>query len=428
MTLKNKKIKVETTKKILTSYAGLIGFFNAIWNSYFMMKLDRTFEYLKERNRGYSAAEKVNALITLIISGGEHISDIRQLNHDQGFKKIFGITHFPVQSVISDFLNKMDSMAVKKYYSFNIKEAVTYYKKNKTADIILDIDSVLSENKKKISKYSYKKFKAFNPIFVLDEKNKIILAGIFRNGNASPQVDILKIFKDVFKEIKKMKIDINISVRIDSAGYQVEIVDYFQKNGIQYSITGDSSPTKTDLFKNIAEKDWIKYDNIYDITSTYTFIESKGKKFYLKTIVKRRELKEPTLFDKYDYYYIITNIKNMEQQEIISQHAHRANAENMFKELKGCFWLDNFPCNTYNGNAFFMQIMISSYNIFQRVKETILPPSWIKHTLKTIQYRLIHLAGYIVKHSGQLILKINEKYIYYQELIQGLDTSQYIFI
>lgn len=68
--------------------------------------------------------QKISALITLILSGGENISDIRQLENDQGFKAIMDLEHFPVKSVISDMLNRMNYADTRKYYFINIKAAV----------------------------------------------------------------------------------------------------------------------------------------------------------------------------------------------------------------------------------------------------------------------------------------------------------------
>ena len=424
----NQKINIETTNKILTSYAGMVPFANAIRNSNFIEKIQRLYFSKKVRQKGYSVGEKISSLLTLILSGGEHLSDIQQLEHDEGFKTIMAIERFPVKSVLSNFLNSMRPVDTQNYYFLNIEEAINYYKRNQITQITLDIDSVLSENNKKVSNWSYKKFKAFNPMFIVDEKNKIMIAGIFRNGNASPQTNILEIFKDAYQYLKELDFIEKTTVRIDSAGYQKDIIDYFNTINIQYTITGDSSAGKIALFKAIPDEEWEKYDDIYDIAKTNDFISSDGKETPIKVIVKRRIKKEPDLFGIYEYYYIVHNLYGEKINTVVKFHAHRANAENMFKELKADFWLDNFPCNTLEGNAFFMQIMISAYNLFQMLKERLFENSWLQFTLRTVQYKMIHLAGLIVRGGRKVTLKVNSNYIYLKEFIAAVDTSQYTLL
>jgi hypothetical protein len=391
-----------------------------------MSRLHELFHWYKKRNSGYSAIEKIQALMTLIISGGEHIADIEQLRNDPGLKKICGISGFPAQSVLSDFLNSMKKSCTRAYYSYNIKEAVGYYKKNRIQNIVLDIDSVLCENNKKISSYSYKKYKAFNPLFITDEEHSLFLAGIFRNGNASPQADILTIFKNVYRAIKKLNYDIGITVRMDSAGYQKEIIDYFTAQGIEYTITGDNFSSKLEQCQAIPEKQWEKYDDMYEIAKEYSLIESKGKQTNIIMIIKRKEKKEPDLFGKYTYTYFISNKTLMTNKELTAFHAHRGNAENKFKELKADYWLNNFPCHTIAGNEFFMQIMIHVYNMLRVIKESLFGTNWIQHTLRTMQNRVIRIAGYVIRHSREITIKVNKQYIYYDTLHRAYDTSQYI--
>jgi len=427
MTAKNHILQIAATDKITTSYAGLIPFLNALRNSDFPEKIEKIFGYKKRRQRGYSVSEKLLSILALIYSGGEHFTDIAQIERDEGLKELLNIKHLPAPSVISDFLNTVNTNDITEYYFLNIKEAVAYYRRNRIKTVTLDIDSVLSENDKEVSEWSYKKFKAFNPMFLVDETNGLVLAGIFRNGNASPQTDILRILKDVLAEIKKTECIEQIRVRIDSAGYQLEIIEFLESNKIDYTITGDSSSAKIELFKAISEDKWAKYDNEYEIAASKDFIRSGKKELPISLVVKRRLKKEIDLFGKYEYYYAVYNISMRNSKEIVKFHAHRANAENIFKALKGDFWLANFPCHSLEGNAFFMQIMISAYNLFGKLKEMLLEPQWRRHTLRTIRYRIIQVAGIVIRHGRRMILKINKRYRFLKEIIKSAKTSQYSF-
>ena len=105
MARSNKKIKLQTTSKKLTSFSGLLPFANALNNSTFLEKIEKIFFSKKRRNRGYSVSNKINALILRSFAGGKHLSDIDRLNCEVGFKSILGVASFPSKNLLSEFLN-----------------------------------------------------------------------------------------------------------------------------------------------------------------------------------------------------------------------------------------------------------------------------------------------------------------------------------
>jgi hypothetical protein len=333
-----------------------------------------------------------------------------------------GINSLPKLTTLSHFLNDMTDKDTEKYFKLNIKEVCKYYKRNNIKSVTFDIDSTLVHTEKESAKWTYKKFKGYNPMFLVDEKNKKVVAAIFRNGNESPQTDILEVLQAVLKELDK---DIDVTVRIDSAGYQKKIIDFLLKNKYGFTITGDSSTAKTRLFKELPDDMWGKYNDMYEIAETSDFIESKGIKTEIKIIVKRKLREQLDLIEgKYIYYYVCTNIILEDKQTIYFFHDKRANAENIFKELKGDFCLSHFPCKNLSANAFYMQILISAYNCFQMVKEKVFGTKWFKYTAKTIRYKIICLAGMVVTSGRQTILKINKEYQYLKEFLSLQELSQ----
>jgi len=422
MTKNNKIFKVETTNKKLTSFSGLVPIMTAIHNSVFFNELEKLFFDKKKRKKGYEVIDKISAIFQTIFSGGEHLSDINRLNCEAGYKKLLGVKSLPKLTTLSDFLNSMSDKDTKEYYELNIKEVCKYYKKNNIKSVTFDIDSTLVPTEKESAKWTYKKFKGYNPMFLVDEKNKKVVAAIFRNGNESPQTDILKVLQAVLKELDD---NIDVTVRVDSAGYQKKIIDFLSDNKYGFTITGDSSASKIRLFKELPDDIWEKYNDMYEIAETSDFIESKGVRTEIKIIVKRKLREQLDLIEgKYIYYYICTNIMMEDKRTIYFFHDKRANAENIFKELKGDFCLSHFPCKKLSANAFFMQVIISAYNTFQMVKEKVFGESWFKYTAKTIRYKIICLAGLVVTSGRQTILKINKEFQYLKEFLSLQELCQ----
>ena len=62
-----------------------------------------------------------------------------------------------------------------------------------------------------------------------------------------------------------------------------------------------------------------------------------------------------------------------------------------------------------------------AYNLFILFKQ-ILHHSWQKHTIQTIRYKLYHIAGKVITHARQMILKVNEPFV---EILHTIRQKNY---
>ena len=112
------------------------------------------------------------------------------------------------------------------------------------------------------------------------------------------------------------------------------------------------------------------------------------------------------------YHVIATNAdEHLSAEEVVQFYRKRGDtSENRIKEFKNGFNLSYLPSSDFIVNAFYFQIGVLAYNLFILFKQT-LQNSWQKHTVATIRYKLYHLAGKVVKHSRQIILKVQEEFV-----------------
>jgi len=61
-------------------------------------------------------------------------------------------------------------------------------------------------------------------------------------------------------------------------------------------------------------------------------------------------------------------------------------------------------------NALYFQIGTLAYNLFLMFRQT-MQESWQKHTIQTIRYKLYHIAGKVIRHARQTILKVNQEFV-----------------
>ena len=122
------------------------------------------------------------------------------------------------------------------------------------------------------------------------------------------------------------------------------------------------------------------------------------------------------------FYYIATNDNELTPAEIIKLHRQRGEtSENKIKELKNGFNMSYLPSSNLEANTFYFYIGTLAYNLFLLFKQ-ILDTNMKKYTVKTIRYKLYNIAGKVVSHARETILKVNEEFI---KLLQTIRQRAY---
>ena len=238
-------------------------------------------------------------------------------------------------------------------------------------------------------------------------ENGICLHNEFREGNVSPAFDRVG-FYNRCKNNMPFRQTIKY-FRADSASYQSSLINILEQDNIKWAITADLDSSVKKAIRSI--KEWIKPQGLdFDVAEVVHCTNKTYKAFRL--IIKREHRKQPDLFEgQYFYHAVATNLEGT-SLDVLCWHNQRGQAENFNKEIKSGFSMEKMPCGTYSANAVYFGIGIIAYNLFAGLK--LLNPLFLKHTIETFRWKFINMAGKIIKHSGNIILKIKtdlDKYI-----------------
>lgn len=122
------------------------------------------------------------------------------------------------------------------------------------------------------------------------------------------------------------------------------------------------------------------------------------------------------------YYTIATNDNELSAKEILKLHRRRGEtSENKIKELKNGFNMSYLPTSNFDANSFYFAIGTLAHNLFLLFKQ-ILDESLQHHTIKTIRYKLYHIAGKVVSHARKITLKANEQFV---KMLKDIRTKAY---
>jgi hypothetical protein len=261
---------------------------------------------------------------------------------------------------------------------------------------------------------SYKGFRGYMPMVGHLAENGLVVFDEFREGNDSPGARNLDFLKACCRRMPAGK---RIGAfRSDSAAYQTSIFNYCdhkdEDKRIDFAVGADLDPAVLGVIRAIPAKEWRPYDGGH-IAETVHSMEETKKAFRL--VVVRRPV-QGELFDeenpKVRYKAIASSRDESAEDTIAWYNARGEHSENRIKELKIGLGMERMPCGQFGANAMFFRIGVLAYNLFRMFELEILPADWHRHQLRTVRWRLYQVAGKVVRHAGQLYLKVRE--IYYE--------------
>jgi hypothetical protein len=396
--------KLEMTRDLITPYAGLalLGEFSV--GLELLPSVDR---YLPKpgSGAGYHPSEYVFPLILMLNGGGRSLEDIRQIRADEGLREILPLKRIPSSDAFGDWLRNMGAngglSGVEKLNRKLLKRAM---KHDGITGYTLDIDATGIEAEKKTAKMTYKGFPGYMPIVGHLAENSLVLGDEFRDGNVAPATRNLAFIKHCVRQMPKGKRI--TALRSDSAAYQADIINYCEQEGIQFAIGADLDKAVVGAITAIPEKAWKPYKNGY-IAETIHSMEKTDTAFRL--VVIRRPY-QGMLFTEEDNtlkYTVIATNKIESPEEVVAWYNQRGEcSENRIKELKIGFGMERMPCGQCEANAMFFRIGTLAYNLFRLFTLTVLSPSWHRHQVQTVRWRLYQTAGKIIFHGGQVFLKV----------------------
>jgi hypothetical protein len=398
-------IKLEESKERLTSLAGLVlveewGRAKGVW-----ARVDQLFAQ-PGSGRGYAASEYVRPLVWLLHAGGRRLEDVRELAAEQGVLEQLGLKRLPSADAIGDWLRRQGKGAGERAVQQTSKELIRSYLKTLAEEITIDPDATIIEADKREAEWTYQKVKGYQPL--LAYVNEVCVHHEFRAGNVPAGTGALKFIKECEKKIPKGK---RLYWRSDSAWYQAEVINHASQSGRTFSITADQDSAVKAVQAQIPGAQWQKFYHRdgsatdREIAETVHCLNETKQAFRL--IVLRWPNPQPDLFAATPYFYhaLATN-REERASAVMHLHNQRGESENWHKELKLGYGMEQLPCGQQQANALFFAIGVLAYNLGVLLRAELLPPQYRHSTVQTLRWQLYRLAGKLVRHGRQWILKV----------------------
>jgi hypothetical protein len=183
-----------------------------------------------------------------------------------------------------------------------------------------------------------------------------------------------------------------------------------EENGKKYTITANKDRGVKQAIETIT--DWKRLlspegENTGREVGTAIHIMNRTEKAF-RLVVQRWKNEQMDLFspEQWCYQVIATNLDELEAEEVVWWHNQRGQAENLIKELKIGFGIQQMTSGDFLANALYFSLGVLVYNTTQAQKLLFMEESWQRTTIATIRWKLVQIAGKVVRHGRQVVLKL----------------------
>ena len=375
-------------------------------------------------NRGYAPYTFIQPLILMLHSDGRSLDDMRTIQSDGAMREVLNMQHVPTADATGKWLKRHGLIGMYGIESIN-KVFLKRYLKRVEDPLVLDIDASVIESHKSTAAYTYKMFPGFTPM-IGHINGGYIIHSEFRSGNIAPADHNLSFVERCMEQLPRTQA--LAYVRADAASYQHKLFDYCEEHGIVYTIGAHLDSSVLENINEIQEWETMtlhdgKTHHLKEEVAEFIHTMNGSKKAFRLIVVKKQitpilPTLEETLteeeklqYAREHYSVIATNADDMSSPEVVAFYRQRGDtSENRIKELKNGFNLKYLPTSVFEANAFYFQIGVLAYNLFVLFKET-LQKSWQRHTIQTLRYKLYNIAGKVITHARETILKVNEPFV-----------------
>ena len=304
----------------------------------------------------------------------------------------------------------------------------------------LDQDATLSETSKRQALYCYQGNKAYQPLTVYWVERDMVVHSEFRDGNVPAGFEALRVLRESLG-ILPGGVD-KVYYRGDTASYQQELLRYCAEGKserfgiIEFGVGVDVTQDFKRAVKEVEEREWHPLDRLVDGERVKTeqewaevcFVPNwvgyrKGGPEYrflaIREPLRQREL--PGLEDSqlpfptlemgeasYKLFGAVTNRHDLPGDEVIRWHRARCGkSEEVHAAMKNDLAGGQLPCGQFGANAAWWAITVLAYNLNSMMKHLAMPEGWASKRLKAVRFGFINLAGRVVVHARQLIIRLS---------------------
>jgi len=408
---------------------------------------------IARRQRGYSEAEKVEALLLLIAAGGERIEDIRLLRDDRGLARLLG-RELPSPDALLDFLAAFDDPEIEAQRPadeaswvppetaplaalFEVHQAlVGRAAQRHSTTATLDHDGTIIEAHKRDARVAYEGTKGYQPLVTVWAEQDLIVGDEFRDGNVPGGKDPLTSVRRAFAALPAWVE--RRCFRGDSADYYEPLLKYLVREQILFSISADMGPELRARCAAVPAAQWVELavrerETVHVAEVEFTPGDWPRIATPLRYVGLRFTPRQADLLGErgLQYLAVVTNrpapldparpsADAMSAADLVRWHWEKAGTiEHVHRSLKDELGAGVLPSQRFGANAAWFRLNVITYNVLTLLKRHALPARLRAARPKRLRFEIFTVPARLVVHQSQLIANLSVSRERAEELVRA---------
>ena len=366
---------------------------------------------LKSRKTGVSDAERTWSLIASLALGNGALSDLEMLGWDPTSCELLGLTESPSHRRVGEHLGRFkvsDIEALRDVGRGIAREVVPGIARHLVDElgyVPLFLDSTQIEVQGKCfegvsqdyqGEFGYQLAAAF--------VGQVQVSGRLRPGSTSPADGWLE---QVERDVEPLLHDVPVWGRMDNAYYRKDVVEYFEDQGWDYSISVTSSTYKGPILRAVEEvledEDWEEI-NEHEKAALITYRPSGWRREQTYVVVRRDVINGMKQLVPI-YTVILVSRDDLELDEMVLRHRGKQGQENAFKGPLREMNLHHPRCSKFLANQAYYECALIAQLLIRAIQHRMLPEEARCRSLGYVIRHLMRTVAVLVKTGRRWFLK-----------------------
>jgi len=401
----------------------------------------------------------VESLVALVVAGGEHLSDLEILRQESG---LTALLDFPIlsPSQAKAFLYRFhqheggrplteeedaalsqvgratirpEGPGLKRLAELVSQVVTAVQQVTPHASATLDVDATLVEAHKKAALKAYEGTVGYQPQMAYWAEARVWVSDEFRDGNVPAAYKAKAFLEHAFGALPAGVL--THSLRADSAFYDEQALTWAEEAGIQFAVSADMSQALSAAVAALPETAWQPYlgregrvsekeerewAEVVFVPNWARNFKKAGRIFrYLAIRVRSRQ---GELFEEaptWRHFAVVTNREGNGAAILRWQRAKQGTVEHGHGEMKNDLGAGVLPCGRFGANAAWWRLNVVASNLLAYLQIGALPEALRKARPKTLRFCFFNMAGRVVRHARQWVLKLSVAFPYAQAYVEA---------
>lgn len=393
---------------------------------------------VRRRRRGFSAFDKLHALVLIQAAGGECIEDARVLAGDAGFLRLVE-RPWPSPDALHEFLLTFhddaqmrnrpaegawipeENGALQGLAEVNRESVHRIVAPTTARRATLDLDATVIESHKREARPHYKGGRGYQPTAVLWAEQDLVVADQYRDGNVPAGMRTPEVARGAVAALPA-----GVQKRYfrgDSACYDEKLLKYLVREEIGFTISADMTAdlrrecTQTELVWTLLEERPRETVEISDVV--FTPGQWPKSAAPLRYVALRIYPSQVSLFsDSSKYLAVVSNRWELRAEDLVRWHWEKAGTIELVHDVtKNDLAAGIPPSGKFGVNAAWYRINLLTYNLLTLLRRYALPERFRRARPKRLRYEVFTVPAEIRSHARQLTARLGVPPLSAEELI-----------